>query len=136
MFMMQSPGQAMVDPALRGPPQAQQYAPDGLQSLASTASMQQQQVQMQQPQRHTDGIAMQHDHTGLDAMGYGHHDTSSWSQVPMGGTGQGSVDDNWSTSSTSGPIVPTTLNVGDWFEFFGIPNGDISALGQGVGGYG
>jgi len=44
---------------------------------------------------------------------------------------RGSVDETWSNNSGStggGPIVPTTLNVGDWFEFFGIPNGDISAL--------
>lgn len=43
---------------------------------------------------------------------------------------RGSVDDSWSThsGSTGGPIVPTTLNVGDWFEFFGIPNGDMSGL--------
>ena len=57
-------------------------------------------------------------------------------------------DDQWSNSSSTGPglIVPTTLNVGDWFEFFGIPNGDMSTLsalnGQGHadggagGGYG
>jgi hypothetical protein len=26
-------------------------------------------------------------------------------------------------------MVPTTLNVGDWFEFFGIPNGgDMNGL--------
>jgi hypothetical protein len=51
---------------------------------------------------------------------------------------RGNGDDAWSTNSGStvgpgpgsgpGPVVPTTLNVGDWFEFFGIPNGDMSAL--------
>lgn len=43
---------------------------------------------------------------------------------------RGSVDDSWSahSGSTGGPMVPTTLNVGDWFEFFGIPNGDVSAM--------
>ena len=31
--------------------------------------------------------------------------------------------DGWSTSS-SAPVAPTTLNVEDWFQFFGINNGD------------
>ncbi|PLB50608.1 fungal-specific transcription factor domain protein [Aspergillus steynii IBT 23096] len=31
-----------------------------------------------------------------------------------------SQDDNWSSSSRSGPTAPTTLNVEDWFQFFGI----------------
>ncbi|PSK54113.1 Cutinase transcription factor 1 alpha [Elsinoe australis] len=45
---------------------------------------------------------------------------------PSGSTG---ADDTWSNSSTGGPIVPTTLNVGDWFEFFGIPNnGEMNGL--------
>ncbi|EAU37205.1 cutinase transcription factor 1 alpha [Aspergillus terreus NIH2624] len=33
-------------------------------------------------------------------------------------------DDNWSSSSRSGPTAPTTLNVEDWFQFFGI-NGSL-----------
>ncbi|KAI9652219.1 MAG: Transcriptional activator of fatty acid utilization [Alyxoria varia] len=54
--------------------------------------------------------------------------------------GQGIMsDDGWSNSSMSqGPIVPTTLNVEDWFQFFGI-NGDLSGgagnpSGDGSGG--
>lgn len=64
---------------------------------------------------------------------YGQQDPNSWSHV-QSVQGQGG-DDTWSTSSTSGPIVPTALNVGDWFEFFGIPNGDINSL-NGLTGYG
>lgn len=36
-------------------------------------------------------------------------------------------DDTWSNSSTGAPIVPTTLNVEDWFHFFGI-NGDMNGM--------
>ncbi|KAJ5770817.1 uncharacterized protein N7511_002868 [Penicillium nucicola] len=40
-----------------------------------------------------------------------------------------SQDDNWSSSSRSGPTAPTTLNVEDWFQFFGINGGfgDLAA---------
>ncbi|RAK85696.1 cutinase transcription factor 1 alpha [Aspergillus costaricaensis CBS 115574] len=38
-----------------------------------------------------------------------------------------SQDDNWSSSSRSGPTAPTTLNVEDWFQFFGI-NGSFGDL--------
>ncbi|KAK4193830.1 putative cutinase transcription factor 1 alpha [Podospora australis] len=34
-----------------------------------------------------------------------------------------SPSDSWSTSSVQGPAVPSTLNVEDWFQFFGI-NGE------------
>ncbi|KAI9821174.1 MAG: Transcriptional activator of fatty acid utilization [Pycnora praestabilis] len=41
-----------------------------------------------------------------------------------------SPEDSWSTSSLGqGPAVPTTLNVEDWFQFFGI-NGDMSGMGN------
>jgi len=38
-----------------------------------------------------------------------------------------SPSDTWSNTSGQGPAVPTTLNVEDWFQFFGI-NGDFSGL--------
>ncbi|KAE8366773.1 fungal-specific transcription factor domain-containing protein [Aspergillus caelatus] len=38
-----------------------------------------------------------------------------------------SQDDTWSNSSRSGPTAPTTLNVEDWFQFFGI-NGSFGDL--------
>lgn len=111
LFPLQSPSQSMVDPALRGPPQPQ----FGMGQQATQSGLQpQQQMGIQ------DGMQM-----------YG-QDPNSWSEV-QAMQGQ-AADDTWSTSSTSGPIVPTTLNVGDWFEFFGIPNGDINAL-NGIGGY-
>ena len=102
LFPLQSPSQNMVDPALRGPPQQQQFG------MPSQVSMQ-------------DGMQM-----------YG-QDPNSWSHVQTM-QAQGGGDDTWSTSSTSGPIVPTALNVGDWLEFFGIPNGDINSL-NGLTGY-
>lgn len=38
--------------------------------------------------------------------------------------------DRWSNSSTGAPIVPTTLNVEDWFHFFGIHGTDMNAFGM------
>ncbi|KAJ5167644.1 Cutinase transcription factor 1 alpha [Penicillium canariense] len=50
---------------------------------------------------------------------------------PMSGAAMdaASQDDNWSSSSRSGPTAPTTLNVEDWFQFFGINGGfgDLAA---------
>ncbi|WEW59337.1 Transcriptional activator of fatty acid utilization [Emydomyces testavorans] len=42
-----------------------------------------------------------------------------------------SQDDNWSNSSRGqGPVVPPTLNVEDWFQFFGINGMDSLGLDQ------
>ncbi|KAI9791178.1 MAG: Transcriptional activator of fatty acid utilization [Candelina submexicana] len=38
-----------------------------------------------------------------------------------------SSDDSWSNSSTGQPAVPTTLNVEDWFHFFGM-NGEYNGM--------
>ncbi|CAK7208491.1 Transcriptional activator of fatty acid utilization [Sporothrix bragantina] len=38
-----------------------------------------------------------------------------------------SPSDSWSTGSVGGQPVPSTLNVEDWFQFFGI-NGDVNAM--------
>ncbi|KAF7719050.1 Cutinase transcription factor 1 alpha [Penicillium ucsense] len=62
-------------------------------------------------------------------------DGQPWPMQNMDGTLNGgtmdatSQDDNWSTSSRSGPTAPTTLNVEDWFQFFGINGGfgDLAA---------
>jgi hypothetical protein len=70
--------------------------------------------------------------------GYNHpSDPAAWAQLQQNSQqpGQRLQDDQWSNSSSAGgPIVPTTLNVGDWFEFFGIQNaGDMHGL-NGLGG--
>ncbi|KAI5275038.1 hypothetical protein E4T47_01844 [Aureobasidium subglaciale] len=125
MFPIGSPVQqaTMVDPALRGSagsqPQ-QSYANSGQpppqypQSMMDTGAPQQQQFQGQQQPVHLQ---------------------NQYVQMPENGDHQqrANMDDTWSNNSGSttgghGPNVPTTLNVGDWFEFFGIPNGDLSAL--------
>lgn len=127
-FSLQSPGDGMVDPALRQPPQQQQHV-----------RMQPQHTQQGMPM-HPDGQS----HSQMQQQPQGHlptynnTDPQAWTQLQQGLQAQqqgqrGMQDDQWSTSSSTGPIVPTTLNVGDWFEFFGIPNGDIGALAGGVG---
>ena len=119
MFPLHSPTQNMVDPALRAPlqQQPQQFAP-----------------QMQQPQQPHMSMGAPSTQQMPD-MGY-HNDPASWAQM-QAMSGQQRPDDQWSSTSSNGPIVPTTLNVGDWFEFFGIPNGSsIDALNAGGGSYG
>ncbi|KAF6836229.1 cutinase transcription factor 1 alpha [Colletotrichum musicola] len=39
-----------------------------------------------------------------------------------------SPSDSWSTGSAQGQPVPNTLNVEDWFQFFGINNGDLANM--------
>ncbi|KAG6000978.1 Cutinase transcription factor 1 alpha [Claviceps maximensis] len=50
-----------------------------------------------------------------------------WQANFDGGIHDGQSPDSWSTSSAQGQPAPTTLNVEDWFQFFGI-NGDASNL--------
>lgn len=120
LFPLQSPDQQMVDPALRGmsqthqgpfaPPQPQSQSPTSTMHAPPQANMQQQQQQM-------------------------YADPNGWQY--QGGMQR--PDDQWSNTSGTSAIVPTTLNVGDWFEFFGLPNGDIAGVNaqQGAaGGYG
>ncbi|RMY62465.1 hypothetical protein D0865_00407 [Hortaea werneckii] len=116
-----SPGEGTVDPALRAPP-PQPMPP-----------LQQQQAPMHDGHRgsipsHPAAPPLQQ---GQQIPAY-HPDAQSWAQL-QGLAGQQQQqhvvpDDQWSNTSSTGPIVPTTLNVGDWFEFFGIPNGDLSTL--------
>jgi hypothetical protein len=116
MFSFQSPNQSVVDPALRAAPpppqqQPQQFAP-----------------QMQRSQHMPMSQSQQ-----IPQMTY-HNDPAAWAQM-QAISGQQRPDDQWSSTSSNGPIVPTTLNVGDWFEFFGISNGgSVDALNG--GGYG
>nr|POF00937.1 cutinase transcription factor 1 alpha [Quercus suber] len=119
LFPMQSPN--LVDPALR-PPSSQ---PFNVPSQQGTPT----QIHQQTPQS---GQQMAMHQSALEGqMPSYHQDPGSWTQMQqMGGPASASAraDDQWSTGSSTGPIVPTTLNVGDWFEFFGIPNGDVAAL--------
>ncbi|KAI6992341.1 hypothetical protein KC332_g1707 [Hortaea werneckii] len=117
-----SPGEGTVDPALRAPP-PQPMPP-----------LQQQQAPIHDGHRgsipsHPAAPPLQQ---GGQQMPAYHPDAQSWAQL-QGLPGQQQQqhvvpDDQWSNTSSTGPIVPTTLNVGDWFEFFGIPNGDLSTL--------
>lgn len=88
--------------------------------------------------RHQNDGSMQNPQSGQQGLPTYHQDPQAWNQLQAGlqaqqqqqqqgtlGTGD---NDAWSTSSSTGPIVPTTLNVGDWFEFFGIPNGDPNSI--------
>ncbi|UKZ46900.1 Cutinase transcription factor 1 alpha [Trichoderma virens] len=50
-----------------------------------------------------------------------------WQSGFDGGLQDGQSPDSWSTSSAQGQPAPTTLNVEDWFQFFGI-NGDMSSI--------
>ncbi|KAJ5225444.1 hypothetical protein N7468_006669 [Penicillium chermesinum] len=63
-------------------------------------------------------------------------DGQPWPVQGMDGTMSGAAldatsqdNDTWSSSSRSGPTAPTTLNVEDWFQFFGINGGfaDLAA---------
>lgn len=114
MFPLQSPNQSMVDPALRAADQS--FTPQGMQQQASPGAMHQMSA--------SDGIPQMYS-----------QDPNAWAQIQaMGGSGPRS-DDVWSNSSMSGPTVPMALNVGDWFEFFGIPNAEMGALNGGLGTY-
>ncbi|KJX98735.1 cutinase transcription factor 1 alpha like protein [Zymoseptoria brevis] len=108
-----SPAQNMVDPALRGGIGQQQFNPQHLQSPS---------------QLHAGHMPNMIDGSTVQPMDY-HHDATAWTSMNQANTARS--DDVWSNSSstTGGPIVPTTLNVGDWFEFFGIQNaGDLNGL--------
>jgi hypothetical protein len=77
------------------------------------------------------GMPLEHQQTQPMASNMSYHqDPAAWAHL-QGMPAQQQSDDQYSNSSYGGPIVPTTLNVGDWFEFFGIPNGGLDSLGGG-----
>ncbi|KAK4986243.1 Transcriptional activator of fatty acid utilization [Elasticomyces elasticus] len=134
-FHLTSPtqGNAMVDPQL------QNHQPSHTQPLqqyaAPHANMQGHAMHHQElPSMHVQGQhgmpSMQH------SQQYQHdpNDPHGWAQMKAMNSHnhqqqQQRQEDTWSNSSTGpGPMVPTTLNVGDWFEFFGITNGDVNGL--------
>lgn len=70
--------------------------------------------------------------SNTQGMHMGPSDGAVWPPGLNGMVGAGmdmQESDRWSNSSTGAPIVPTTLNVEDWFQFFGIHGADMSAYG-------
>jgi len=128
----------LIDPQLHQPhqPQAQmhshttshphqmpQYAPMG----NATANQQHQHHQQRQTSTLLENVAQldhqqQHQHQAHHYQTATHrNDPNSWAHVDMSQHQQQRPDDVWSNSTVSqGPIVPTTLNVEDWFNFFGL----------------
>lgn len=113
------PTQSLVDPALSQPQNMpMQQPPNG--------SMQSQpQSQSQQPQQQmSNSMNGQFDESNPQAWAEMMQQTQQQ---------QGAQDDTWSNSSGGrhNPVVPMSLNVDDWFNFFGI-NGeaDMSHLFQ------
>lgn len=116
LFPLQSPNSQMVDPALRnsGPTMQQPSQP---------------QPQQQQQQQPIFNMSQQHmampNEPSQPQMNY-QQDPQAWAQMQamqqqaqqQHQQGGQRPDDAWSnhSGSTGGPIVPTTLNVGDWFE--------------------
>ncbi|TKA68670.1 Cutinase transcription factor 1 alpha [Cryomyces minteri] len=140
-FPQVSPNQqnAFVDPQLRG--QGPPPPPHHQQHYAPQANMQD--PNMQHHQAHMQGLHQPHPQNlhapnGMPSHMQNpyQHDHTGWAQMDGMGQHPQQNDDAWSNSSRGqGPIVPTTLNVGDWFEFFGIPNGDMNGL-NGLNAYG
>ena len=136
-FNLSSPNQHMVDPTLRAT--AQPVSAGGQQAFAPQANMQAPGMQPMQPSLH--GQQSQHLQAanGLQALAFQHQQApNAWAHLqameqqhqhqqqqaaadhrPRMGSGVdvGGAEDTWSNSSTGGPIVPTTLNVGDWYIF-------------------
>ena len=158
LFPISSPVQqqqhGMVDPALRPqpgqpPPQPPQFAvpsstlpPPAIaphQSLPTQPTPPQQ--QMPNPIHHA--TAMHPPQNGLHSQQHTpqsqqhtplipppqYQDPASWAHAQEV-EAQRRTEDSWSQNSgqSGGPIVPTTLNVDDWFQFFGIPNSDMAAM--------
>ncbi|PNS14656.1 Cutinase transcription factor 1 alpha [Sphaceloma murrayae] len=149
-FGLQSPmqQQQMMESVMRGPaqpPPPPQPAPHRGSQQFTPHQMPGSHMQQQMPQpptlqsQHGGNVPqnMQHMQFQQPPGGWSHmhhmgaHPDQRQAMASVVGDPSGSngADDTWSNSSTGGPIVPTTLNVGDWFEFFGIPNnGEMNGL--------
>ncbi|KAF2155046.1 hypothetical protein K461DRAFT_107018 [Myriangium duriaei CBS 260.36] len=126
-FGLQSPQQQMMDPMMRGPqhPQrsSQGFAPP--QHMGAPPMQQMgQPPPLQTPGPHMQGGSMpsmpfQQSPGGwnqMQGMNQPTHDQRPSMSSVIGDPGNGgAADDTWSNSSTGGPMVPTTLNVGDWY---------------------
>ncbi|KAI9710239.1 MAG: Transcriptional activator of fatty acid utilization [Bogoriella megaspora] len=109
---------SFVDPQLQNQPmqmspaQEMQHPPPGMQQIQTPNGM-------THIPRHP-SIHSQHQN---EASGWAQFDAMN--QHPP----SGQAEDTWSNSSRGqGPVVPMALNVEDWFQFFGIPNGDMNGL--------
>ncbi|KAF2877469.1 fungal-specific transcription factor domain-containing protein [Massariosphaeria phaeospora] len=112
------PNHSLVDPALSRP---QSMAMHTHNSNLQTQQQMSSQQQMQTPQ------------TALPVSGFDQNDPQAWAQQmdAMAQNQQGAAtDDAWSNSSNGlqNPIVPTTLNVEDWYVFLQNPHGDTADL--------
>ncbi|QIX01208.1 hypothetical protein AMS68_006725 [Peltaster fructicola] len=123
LFPTQSPTQNMVDPALRA-----QYPQQPPTSYA--------QHSMPQPGPITsmpEGMPPQQAQMGINF----NHNNAEWAHLhaTQGQNQQARSEDQFSSTSSLGPSVPTSLHVGDWLEFFGIPNNGpgeyVGSLGTG-----
>ncbi|KAI9839192.1 MAG: Cutinase transcription factor 1 alpha [Sarea resinae] len=125
--------QPVLDPQMQQVPQMHHASLSQQQPQPSSTPIPGQGGTSQLPQRsmrHQDGSPvsnMQNITAGLMPPTQAQH---GWPNQYEGGLGEnvaGSPDDSWSNSSWGqGPIVPATLNVDDWFQFFGL-DGDLSA---------
>lgn len=110
----------LVDPALSRP----QQQPMGHGLAPATPSI--------QNAHHMQGGGQHMQSNGIGSMQAGmtphHNDPGAWAQMDSMNQANASNEETWSNSSRGqGPIVPTTLNVEDWFNFFGI-HGDNNGL--------
>ncbi|KAJ4319118.1 Transcriptional activator of fatty acid utilization [Neodidymelliopsis sp. IMI 364377] len=139
-FPQPSQPHSLVDPALSQPQniplQQQQQQPQQQQPQQSQQQQQQQQQQnngnmQSQPQQSQQ--QMQNSVNGQ----FDHNNPQAWAQqmemMQQNQQQNSAQDDAWSSSSNGrhNPVVPMSLNVDDWFNFFGI-NGeaDMSHLFQ------
>ncbi|KAF1960799.1 hypothetical protein CC80DRAFT_489046 [Byssothecium circinans] len=111
---------SLVDPALSRP---QNMAMHPSHNEMSSQSMPQQQMQPSQ--------------SNVPMSGFDQTNPQAWAQqMDMMAQNQQNAaqDDNWSNSSNGrhNPIVPTTLNVEDWFHFFGINGEGMDAFQNGI----
>ncbi|KAI1497669.1 Ctf1 transcription factor [Biscogniauxia marginata] len=103
------------------------FQPDQLFPESSTMPMPQLSPQLKQ--QSLDPNLMSQMQAGLG--GFQGQTSNTWPGGDVNGAipdGQ-SPSDSWSTGSGAGQPVPATLNVEDWFQFFGINGNDVSLSG-------
>ncbi|WDK11796.1 fungal specific transcription factor domain-containing protein [Colletotrichum graminicola] len=103
------------------PPQGHNVLQSGMQGF----QQHQQQPQQQQPQSQAQAQG-QNSHSSLNSNLW----TANFDGLMPDGQ---SPSDSWSTGSAQGQPVPNTLNVEDWFQFFGINNGDLANMNIDLG---